>query len=83
MAGGSDAGFMLNTDVELFYDLTLDTESGKPTCQVTPTCGFKPDTCAGSCPVADTFNQTVSYSKVISNLNCRFYAFADIIICGP
>lgn len=73
LADKSDAGFMLNTDMELFYDLTVDTESGKPTCLVTPTCGFKPDTCAGSCPVADTFNQAVSYST-----NCPLF-MADFV----
>lgn len=56
---------MLNTDVELFYDLTSDPVTGQATCQLNPTCGLdKPATCAGSCPVASTFSQTLTYAKV-------------------
>ena len=57
-------GFMLNTDVELFYDLTLDSDA-KATCQLDTSCGLKtPDTCSGSCPKASTFDQALAYSKV-------------------
>ena len=60
----SNAGFMLNTDFELFYDLTLDSNA-KTTCTLNPLCGLlTPNTCTGSCPVAPTFNQALAYSKV-------------------
>ena len=61
---GSIAGFMLNTDFELFYELSLDSNA-KSTCTLTTSCGLTtPDTCNGSCPVASTFNQAQQYSKV-------------------
>jgi len=60
---GSDAGFMLNTDFELFYNLTLDTNA-KTTCNLSPLCGLSlPNTCGSSCPVASTFKQALAYSK--------------------
>ena len=55
---------MLNTDFELFYNLTLDT-TAKTTCTLTPTCGLStPNTCSGSCQPATTFSQALGYSKV-------------------
>ena len=58
-------GFMLNTDVEIFYDLTLDSDA-KATCKLDASCGLAtPDTCSGSCPKASTFDQALAYSKVL------------------
>ena len=55
---------MLNTDFEVFYDLTLDSNA-RATCNLNPLCGLStPDACSGSCPVASTFNQALAYSKV-------------------
>ena len=55
---------MLNTDFELFYDLTLNTNA-KTTCVLDHLCGLStPDTCSGKCAVASTFNQAEAYSKV-------------------
>jgi len=65
---GSNAGFMLNTDFELFYNLTLDSNA-KATCTLSSTCGLSsPDTCGNSCSVASTFNQALGYSK-----NCTLF----------
>ena len=67
---GSLAAFMLNTDFELFYELTLDSNA-KSTCTLSPSCGLStPNTCSGSCPVASTFNQAQQYSKV-RHQNCK------------
>ena len=65
LADGTGSGFMLNTDFELFYNLTLDA-NGQTTCTLNHLCGLStPDTCSGKCPVASTFNQAEAYSKVI------------------
>jgi len=60
---GGDAGFMLNTDFEMFYELSLDSNA-QTTCTLAPTCGLSsPNTCGSSCPVSSTFNQALAYSK--------------------
>jgi hypothetical protein len=57
-------GIRLNTDFELFYDLTLDSNA-KTTCALNPLCGINtPDTCSNSCPKASTFDLALAYSKV-------------------
>jgi hypothetical protein len=39
LSDGSNAGFMLNTDFELFYNLTLDSNA-KATCNLNSVCGL-------------------------------------------
>ena len=69
LANGAQAGFMLNTDVELFYNLTLDATTAQATCILKPTCALStPNKCSGSCPPAATLNQALSYSKVCTKL---------------
>jgi len=50
----------------------------RATCQLNPTCGLNsPNTCGGSCPVASTFAQAASYSKV------TFVTLKVMIPCLP
>lgn len=59
---GDSAGFMLNTDFEIFYNLTLDND-GKLTCKLDTSCGPS-YTCDGKdCPMANTFLQAYKYSQ--------------------
>ena len=68
----TSAGFMLNTDFELVYDLTLDPATGRTTCILNTTCGYTKE-CDGFCPRAKTFRQSREYSKVIiSNFSITF-----------
>ena len=70
LADGTGSGFMLNTDFELFYNLTFDATSAKTTCTLNPTCGLStPNTCSGSCQPATTFSQALGYSQVL----CYFF----------
>ena len=65
LANGNSAGFMLNTDFELFYNLTLNPTTAQTTCLLNPVCGLPtPNTCKTNCQVAPTFKQALSYSKV-------------------
>lgn len=59
---GSVAGFMINTDFEIFYDMSLD-KNGKLTCNLDTTCGV-PNTCQhNDCQTASTFQQAYRYSQ--------------------
>ena len=61
---GQNAGFMLNTDFEVFYNLTLDS-NGQATCILDPLYGLSTrDASNDICPIAATFNQALDYSKV-------------------
>jgi hypothetical protein len=65
LADGTNAGFMLNTDFEIFYNLTLNPTTGQTTCSLNSVCGLAtPNTCGSGCQVASTFKQALNYSKV-------------------
>jgi hypothetical protein len=61
---GKLAAFMLNTDYEIFYDLSLD-NAGKLTCNLAPTCGLD-DSCRPGidCPKENTFDLALAYANV-------------------
>jgi len=63
LADGTNNGIMLNTDFELFYNLTLDPTTAKTTCTLNSTCGLT-NSCNNYCPMSTTFNQALSYSTV-------------------
>ena len=79
LSDGSQAGFMLNTDFELFYDLTLDSTTARATCSFSNSvCGIPPTT--GSCPplcqTASTYSQAQSYSQV-KTISLYFAIYVD------
>lgn len=61
LSDGTGAGFMLNTDFALYYNLTLDSNA-QVTCSLSPTCGLS-NSCTNSCAMATTFNQAHTYSQ--------------------
>ena len=56
--------FMLNTDFELIFDLSLDSQ-GKSSCRIDVSC-IKKNTCGkkGSCAKAKTYGLTKQYVEV-------------------
>jgi len=60
-ADGSNAGFMLNTDFEIFYNLTLDSNA-QLTCSLSNTCGLT-NSCSNNCPMSSTFSTAYKYSQ--------------------
>jgi hypothetical protein len=74
LADGSNAGFMLNTDFEIFYNITLDSNA-KLTCTLNHTCGLT-NSCSSYCPKASTFSTAYNYAK---NCNAFMTDFKSVI----
>ena len=55
---------MFNTDLEIFFNLTLD-ESGKPQCSLVTNCDVT-NTCGvdGVCPKSDTYDVALKFAMV-------------------
>jgi len=62
-SSGSTVGIMLNTDVEIFYNLTLDSNA-KATCTLDATCGIDSSCSSSECAKATTFDLAYSYGQV-------------------
>jgi hypothetical protein len=65
LADGETAGFRLNTDFELVYDLTLDPNTAQATCLFNSGCGLSSvSPCTPPCQLALTFIQIQRYAEV-------------------
>ena len=52
---GEEAGFMLNTDFALFYDMDIDTDNGQCLCDVN---------IGGTCLPGNTFTDALEFANV-------------------
>jgi len=77
-AEGSNAGFMLNTDFEIYYNLTLDSNA-KLTCTLNHTCGLT-NSCSNYCPMASTFSIAHNYSQDCNAFMTDFVSVIDLML---
>ena len=80
LADGTNAGFMLNTDFEVFYNLTLDANA-KTTCQLNPQCGLT-NSCSGYCPTSSTFQTAYNYSQSCSTFMKDFKSVITLMLAN-
>jgi len=71
----TNAGFMFNTDFEVFYNLTLNAD-GQATCQLNNTCGLT-NSCTNYCPKSSTFATAYNYA---TNCNAFMTDFKSVIM---
>ena len=75
---GTNAGFMLNTDFEIFYNLTLDANA-MTTCKLNTQCGLT-NSCSGYCPMSSTFQTAYAYSQNCSTFINDFQSVITLML---
>jgi len=79
-ADGSNAGFMFNTDFELFYNVTLDADA-KATCDLDHLCGLT-NTCTNKCPMSSTFQTAYTYSQSCPTFMTDFKSVITLMLAN-
>jgi len=74
------AGFMFNTDFEIFYNLTLNS-NGQTTCILNHTCGVT-NSCTNYCPKSSTFATAYTYATDCSAFMTDFKSVITLMLAN-